>query len=107
MEQPYDLLLSTINAFLQAIGGTARMVVSFADGHEATLSLSELAWPRPPRMQQVMVLATAGELELRTLKVQVSSFARTLSVAVRGFRGLHELRHGHIADRSRFSRDSK
>ena len=48
MEQPYDLLLSTINAFLQAIGGTARMVVSFADGHEATLSLSELAWPRPP-----------------------------------------------------------
>lgn len=43
MEQPHDLLLSTLNAYLQAIGGTARMVVSFADGHEATLNLSELA----------------------------------------------------------------
>jgi hypothetical protein len=51
-----------------------------------------------------MVLVTAGELELRTLEVQVSSFARKLSVAVRGFHGLHELRHGHIADRSWFSR---
>ena len=43
MEQPHDLLLSTLNAYLQAIGGTARMVVSFADGHQATLNLSELA----------------------------------------------------------------
>lgn len=43
MEQPHDLLLSTLNAYLQAIGGTARMVVSFADGHETTLNLSELA----------------------------------------------------------------
>ena len=34
MEQPHDLLLSTLNAYLQAIGGTARMIVSFADGHE-------------------------------------------------------------------------
>ena len=43
MEQPHDLLLSTLNAYLQAIGGTARMIVSFADGHEATLDLSQLA----------------------------------------------------------------
>lgn len=43
MEQPHDLLLSTLNAYLQAIGGTARMIVSFADGHEATLNLGELA----------------------------------------------------------------
>jgi hypothetical protein len=43
MEQPHDLLLSTLNSYLQAIGGTARMVVSFADGHEATLNLGELA----------------------------------------------------------------
>jgi hypothetical protein len=43
VEQPHDLLLSTLNAYIQAIGGTARMIVSFADGHEATLNLSELA----------------------------------------------------------------
>jgi DNA-binding transcriptional regulator YiaG len=43
MEQPHDLLLSTLNAYLQAIGGTARMIVSFADGHETTLDLSQLA----------------------------------------------------------------
>jgi hypothetical protein len=33
----------SLNAYLQAIGGTARMVVSFADGHEATLDLGQLA----------------------------------------------------------------
>ena len=43
MEQPHDLLLSTLNAYLQAIGGTARMIVSSADGHETTLDLSQLA----------------------------------------------------------------
>src|SRR6202161_3577531 len=43
IEQPHDLLLSTLNAYLQAIGGTARTIVSFADGHETTLDLSELA----------------------------------------------------------------
>ena len=42
MEQPHDLLLSTLNAYLQAIGGTARMIVRFADGHEATLDLGQL-----------------------------------------------------------------
>jgi hypothetical protein len=35
--------LETVNAYLQAIGGTARMIVSFADGHETTLDLSQLA----------------------------------------------------------------
>jgi DNA-binding transcriptional regulator YiaG len=43
MEQPHDLLLSTLNSYLQAIGGTACMIVRFADGHEATLNLGELA----------------------------------------------------------------
>ena len=43
MEQPHDLLLSTLNAYLQASGGTARMIVRFADGHEATLDLGQLA----------------------------------------------------------------
>lgn len=43
IEQPHDLLLSTLNSYLQAIGGTARMIVSFADGHETTLDLSQLA----------------------------------------------------------------
>jgi hypothetical protein len=32
----------TASTYLQAIGGTARMIVSFADGHETTLNLSEL-----------------------------------------------------------------
>ncbi len=43
MEQPHDLLLSTLNSYLQAIGGTARMIVSFADGHETILDLGQLA----------------------------------------------------------------
>jgi transcriptional regulator with XRE-family HTH domain len=43
MEQPHDLLLSTLNSYLQAIGGTARMIVRFADGHEAILDLGQLA----------------------------------------------------------------
>ena len=43
MEQPHDLLLSILNSCLQAIGGTARMIVSFADARETTLDLSRLA----------------------------------------------------------------
>jgi hypothetical protein len=43
MEQPHDLLLSTFNAYLQAIGGTVKMIVSFADGHETILDLAQLA----------------------------------------------------------------
>ena len=43
MEQPHDLLLSTLNSYLQAIGGTASMIVRFADGHEAVLDLGQLA----------------------------------------------------------------
>jgi hypothetical protein len=35
--------LSTLNSYLQAIGGTARMIVRFADGHEAILDLGQLA----------------------------------------------------------------
>src|ERR1035441_6383905 len=41
MEQPHDLLLSTLNAYLQAIGGTARMIVSFADGQIGRASCRE------------------------------------------------------------------
>jgi DNA-binding transcriptional regulator YiaG len=51
IEQPHDLLLSTLNAYLQAVGGHARVIVQFADGHEVDLDLSALA-------------ATRGELVL-------------------------------------------
>jgi DNA-binding transcriptional regulator YiaG len=43
MEQPHDLLLSTLNSYLRAIGGHASMIVRFADGHEAILDLSQVA----------------------------------------------------------------
>jgi len=42
MEQPHDLLLSTLNAYLEAVGGHASVTVWFADGHEAELDLSQL-----------------------------------------------------------------
>ena len=42
MEQPHDLLLSTLNAYLEAVGGHATVIVRFADGHEAQLDLSRL-----------------------------------------------------------------
>ncbi|HUB39014.1 MAG TPA: XRE family transcriptional regulator [Streptosporangiaceae bacterium] len=43
LEQPHDLLLSTLNSYLNAIGGHASMIVRFADGHEAILDLSQVA----------------------------------------------------------------
>ncbi len=43
MEQPHDLLLSTLNAYLEAVGGHASVIVRFADGHQAELDLSHLA----------------------------------------------------------------
>ena len=43
IEQPHDLLLSTLNSYLGAIGGRASVIVTFADGHEAILDLSQLA----------------------------------------------------------------
>ena len=42
MEQPHDLLLSTLNAYLEAVGGHASVIVRFADGHETELNLSQL-----------------------------------------------------------------
>ena len=42
IEQPHDLLLSTLNAYLQAVGGRARVIVQFADRHEVDLDLSAL-----------------------------------------------------------------
>ncbi|MGH3225817.1 MAG: helix-turn-helix domain-containing protein [Streptosporangiaceae bacterium] len=42
MEQPHDLLLSTLNGYLEAVGGHAIVIVRFADGHEAQLDLSQL-----------------------------------------------------------------
>jgi DNA-binding transcriptional regulator YiaG len=42
MEQPHDLLLSTLNAYLEAVGGHASVIVRFADGHQAELDLSQL-----------------------------------------------------------------
>jgi transcriptional regulator with XRE-family HTH domain len=43
MEQPTTCSCPPLNSYLQAIGGTARMIVSFADGRETTLDLSQLA----------------------------------------------------------------
>ncbi|WP_322763338.1 helix-turn-helix transcriptional regulator [Frankia sp. Cr2] len=43
LEQPHDLLLSTLNAYLAAIGGQVSMIVRFADGHETVLDLSQIA----------------------------------------------------------------
>jgi len=42
MEQPHDLLLSTLNSYLQAVGGRASVIVRFADGHETELDLFQL-----------------------------------------------------------------
>lgn len=42
MEQPHDLLLSTLTAYLEAVGGHAVVIVRFADGREAQLDLSPL-----------------------------------------------------------------
>lgn len=42
MEQPHDMLLSTLNAYLQAIGGHARVIVEFHGGREVELDLSTL-----------------------------------------------------------------
>jgi DNA-binding transcriptional regulator YiaG len=41
-EQRRDLLLSTLNAYLEAIGGHMRIVVSFDGGGEVELDLGEL-----------------------------------------------------------------
>jgi DNA-binding transcriptional regulator YiaG len=43
MEQPHDLLLSTLNSYLQAVGGPASVLVRFADEHQTKLDLSQLA----------------------------------------------------------------
>jgi len=42
IEQAHDLLLSTLSAYLEAVGGHATVIVRFADGHEAELDLSQL-----------------------------------------------------------------
>jgi hypothetical protein len=36
------LLLSTLDSYLGAIGGHASVIVTFADGHETTLDVSQL-----------------------------------------------------------------
>ncbi|MEN3356578.1 MAG: hypothetical protein V7637_560 [Mycobacteriales bacterium] len=41
-EQRHDLLLSTLNAYLEAIGGHMRIVVSFDGGGEIELDLHQL-----------------------------------------------------------------
>ena len=41
-EQRRDLLLSTLNAYLEAIGGHMRIIVSFDGGGEVELELGEL-----------------------------------------------------------------
>ena len=46
-EQRRDLLLSTLNAYLEAIGGHMRIVVSFDGGGEVELDLGALATSAP------------------------------------------------------------
>jgi hypothetical protein len=41
-EQRHDLLLSTLRAYLEAIGGHVRIVVTFQGGGEVGLDLSQL-----------------------------------------------------------------
>ena len=48
-EQRHDLLLSTLNAYLEAIGGHMRIIVSFDGGGEVELDLGEFdSTPRGP-----------------------------------------------------------
>jgi DNA-binding XRE family transcriptional regulator len=42
MEQPHDMLLSTLNAYLEAVGGHATMIVRFDSGQEVELDLPRL-----------------------------------------------------------------
>jgi DNA-binding transcriptional regulator YiaG len=57
IEQPHDLLLSTLNAYLQAVGGRARVIVRFADEHEVDLDLSALTATRGENSPHVGPLA--------------------------------------------------
>ena len=41
IEQLHDLLLSTLNSYLRAIGDRASVIVTFADDHQTTLDLSQ------------------------------------------------------------------
>jgi hypothetical protein len=42
---------------------------------------------------------------VKAMELLARWLARTLSVAVGRFRAIHRLRHGHIADRARYSRE--
>ncbi len=42
VEQQHDLLLSTLNSYVQAVGGQASVLLRFADGHQTELDLSQL-----------------------------------------------------------------
>ena len=42
VEQQHDLLLSTLNSYVQAVGGRASVLLRFADGHQTELDLSQL-----------------------------------------------------------------
>jgi DNA-binding transcriptional regulator YiaG len=41
MEQPHDMLLSTLNAYLEAVGGHGTLVVHFDSGDDITLALGD------------------------------------------------------------------
>lgn len=42
VEQQPDLMLSTLNSYVQAVGGRASVLLRFADGHQTELDLSQL-----------------------------------------------------------------
>lgn len=43
MELPEDLLLSTLSSYLKAIGGSASVILRFADGREVSIELAGLS----------------------------------------------------------------
>lgn len=48
IEQPHDLLLSTLSTYLHAVGGDARLVVSFQGGADIELDLAGFTAPAQP-----------------------------------------------------------
>lgn len=40
IERPHDLLLSTLNSYLEAVGGKGRLLVNFEDGTDVDLDLA-------------------------------------------------------------------
>ena len=93
MEQPHDLLLSTLNAYLEAVGGNA--TVDRPVRRRARSSAGPLPAHRIKRMHRRV--GSEG-IRLIGLFTQVKVLLRTVSVAVRGSGREMSCGHGHMAD---------